>query len=207
MKFKNTGLFLVVTLLLVVSFGANAQEQQLVNKKSESIRKFDNSITLSGSLIGFNSYINLVFPLWLDYRYHIKDGFYVGASFNYTFAADYSEAGSPSIMHEDTYRLSAMAYYDLNVYKRMFLRFGAGFGVGVHRVDNNYGSRDNNISVLPYFDFQIDWVVKFSRVELSFSPLVISPSRFSIAPVKDGKYFNGVPWYLNGPTISVGVVF
>lgn len=100
-----------------------------------------------------------------------------------------------------------MAYYDLKLYKMLYLRFGAGIGVGLNRcMSTDFGA--DEIDVIPYLDFQFECVLKFSRVELSFAPLVFfGPSRFttSLMRKKDLPYRHN--WYLSGPSLSIGFRF
>lgn len=138
----------------------------------------------------------------LEYARQIKGNFYWGCDFSANFGLgefknyDWSGDGAyRNTVKQNIYKLDGMAFYRVPVIRsRLFLRLGAGVGLGYHDIKG----RDQELlrdKVLPYLNFQAAWILRISRgFEIKCSPtLVFAPSEFAISPVKLGAPTDVVP--------------
>lgn len=155
---------------------------------------------------GLTSFDQIVVTLKAEYSRQIRGGLYWGAGlsarlhgFNPT-TYDWSGHGpSPysNTVEQHIYKADGMLFYRFGIISdRLYLRIGAGAGVGYHRIreiDNESGYDDR---VLPYFNVEAAWILRISRrFEMKFSPtIILVPSEFSVSPGRLGAPTDLTPW-------------
>jgi hypothetical protein len=102
--------------------------------------------------------------------------------------------------------------YDLKIARHLRLRFGVGGGVGFHYISDistgwGYTLPDNvhtpTERALPHFLVDVHWAWRVGRnLELTFAPLVLTPSQLIFHPWDD-DYFSG--GYYNYNFIPIGL--
>jgi hypothetical protein len=110
----------------------------------------------------------------------------------------------------------ARAGYDLKVARNLRLRFGLGAGLGCHIVLNIEAGRGATLpdSVnfpadrwLPHLLADIHWAWRVGRnLELTFAPLVVSPSQLIFSPWDD-DYYSGGYYNFNCAPVGLSVRF
>lgn len=170
----------------------------------------ENYLFVTGST-GLTAFNQIVAGMKLEYSRQLKGRFYWGTTFSarwhlgtfYSYDCD-GIGRSPyrNTVAQDIYKLNAMAYYRLPVVKsRLFLRFGAGVGVGYHHMTRQADDAKDmdKDKVLPYLNVECAWILRVTRgFELKFSPtILLAPSEFSVSPIKLGAPTDVTPWLMD----------
>lgn len=182
---------------------AAREERHRLNSKEDNL-----FVTVSTGLTAFNQ---IVAGVKWEYSRQLKRRFYWGATFSTRWHqgnfVDYNWNGigcSPyrNTVAQDIFKLDAMAYYRLPVVRsRLFLRFGAGVGVGYHHMTRQADDAKDmdKDKVLPYLNVECAWILRVSKgFELKFSPtILLAPSEFSVSPMKLGAPTDVTPWLMD----------
>ena len=186
--------YLFVTTLMVSA--THAQQRKLPEVGP-------NTFAAGVSVLGIDSYNNFCPTFSLEYTRNIKYNFSWGVLAQQTFSIGRfamidcwsdRDDGRPCDPYDGTagknmFMLSGMGYYRLPVIRRtLFLIGGAGAGAGFRNILGSDKERMDD-RVLPYFTLQLQWAIRFrDGTEIRFSPLLISPARYSWSPMKTLGY-------------------
>lgn len=198
-------------------------------RKTEDQWARKNSITGTISLFGATNYTGCgIGQIGVEYDRVLP--------FNLSVSVTGQCAPCPMPTSKDSYSLNEIFYfagvklnYNLPVVKNiLYLRIGAGGGVGYHQVIHrvmgmcwNSGCGESEPSVEPkpkpplkdvvrgHFMFDLHWIVRVNRkVELKFAPLIISPSQIIFGSKFNEPYNDTNYIYFNAfGTLGVGVRF
>lgn len=182
---------------------AAREERHRLDSKEDNL-----FVTVSTGITAFNQ---IVAGVKLEYSRQLKGRFYWGATFSTRWHqghfVDYNWNGigcSPyrNTVAQDIFKLDAMGYYRLPVVRsRLFLRFGAGAGVGYHHMTRHADDAKDmdKDKVLPYLNVECAWILRVSKdFELKFSPTILfAPSEFSVSPMKLGAPTDVTPWLMD----------
>lgn len=182
---------------------AAREERHRLNSKEDNL-----FVTVSTGLTAFNQ---IVAGVKLEYSRQLKGRFYWGTTFSARwhlgrfYSYDWDGIGRnpyDNSVAQNIYKLDAMAYYRLPVVRsRLFLRFGAGAGVGYHHMTRHADDAKDmdKDKVLPYLNVECAWILRVSKdFELKFSPTILfAPSEFSVSPMKLGAPTDVTPWLMD----------
>lgn len=194
-------------------FDRIARERETETAAREERHRLDskeNNLFVTGST-GLTAFNQIVAGVKLEYSRQLKGRFYWGT----TFSARWHQ-GNPVVydwdgigcdpyhntVAQDIFKLDAMAYYRLPVVRsRLFLRFGAGVGVGYHHMTRQADDAKDmdKDKVLPYLNVECAWILRVSKgFELKFSPtILLAPSEFSVSPMQLGAPTDVTPWLMD----------
>ncbi len=179
------------------------------------------SVTASTGISSYNQFMAMT---RVEYTLHLKHRWYIGALAQAniglgrlsTYDYDSSLGGvNPynNTVYQNIYALSAMAYYKITVFDGfLYLRFGAGLGLGYHQIKDNAENPANfptKDKVLPYFNGEICWLFAISkRLDLKLAPtLFMCPSQFAYSPTKLAAPTTATNYYTDlGFSIGVGII-
>lgn len=208
MGFK-TGTALPLLCLLATAVTAHPhpprQERRAARHQRYRMDTRENNLffSLASGLTSFNQ---AIVTLKAEYSRQIRGGLYWGTCFSARLHGyspttyDWSGHGpSPyrNTVEQNIYKADGMLFYRFGIISdRLYLRIGAGAGVGYHRIreiDDISGYDDR---VLPYINFEAAWILRISRgFEMKFSPtLALVPSEYAFSPGRLGAPTDVTPW-------------
>ncbi len=188
-------LLLAITLVVVSAQSAEAQDTKKPSwRKTEPEWATKNSITLSTSLFSMTAHSSLggIFPVTLGYDRMINKRFSLGVTAYY-----YTIFGSFSFddyqLRESSLFVAGKVNYYLPIFRNvLYLRFGAGLGVGYHYdIEYKYGmgstyqpdGSEPDKAWRPQIMVDIHWVIRINRnTDILLAPLLVSPSYFIYTP-------------------------
>jgi hypothetical protein len=201
-------LILAVTTMAVLPAAVMAQDAAKTSwRKTDDHWTRKNSITVTGSALGFSTYGVNGFG-------HINIEYDRALPYNLSVSAVGVYAPMQTSMIADTYRnyenfwfAGVKVNYNLSVVRNwLYLRIGAGIGAGYHNVTkiNFSGWFDEGPPpaprnwVRPHAIVDVQWVLRATKwLELRFAPGIVSPSQFIVGSNFDDPYFRDTYCYFN----------
>ncbi len=200
---------IVVALFVLSSLPVVVSAQQPSWRKTddgywdrENVLRVGISATSSSGLgVGF-------LPMTIAYDHNLGHNFTIGGVIH--SAHHFFRTSTDSWSVDDVSVFAGVkAGYDLKVARRLRLRFGLGAGVGFHYIydlsPGELGSPQHfpTDRWLPHLMVDIYWAWRVGRnLELTFAPLILSPSQLIFHPWDD-DYFSG--GYYNSNILPIGL--